>query len=87
MLIVAELEGVARSMGNKYVVLNGKNKEIANVIFNGTEMVRTLVSLYNMKKDTRSAIVEHPARSGRGDAESSFNTDISLCVCVCVYNG
>lgn len=72
-------------MGNKYVVLNGRNKEIVNVIFNGTEMVRTLVNLYNMKKDTRSAIVEHPARSGNtGAAESVFSTCMSVFVCNCL---
>lgn len=77
MLIVAELEGVARSNGKRYVVLNGKNKDITSVIFNGMEMVLTFVSLYNMKKETMRAMVEHPARSGnRGEPDNIFSTTI-----------
>jgi hypothetical protein len=50
------------SNGIMYVVLNGKNKDIINVMVNGMEIRCTLVSLRSSMNEMTRVIPEHMAR-------------------------
>jgi hypothetical protein len=53
---------VAMSNGIMYVVLNGKNRDIINVMVNGMEIRCTLVSLSNRMNEMTRVIPEHMAK-------------------------